>query len=154
MADIDGPGGDGVGRPHEVGQVRTAAELRHEPPARFDDVVQGGEQALMVVDPVKRRRREDHVERRLVGEGTVNLEQVRLDERDPPIEIRQGSARFGEHRRRQVGADNPPVGSRSSSWAVTLPEPQPASSTSSSPRSGSRSSTLAPQPACGCATRW
>ena len=46
-----------------------------------------------------------------------------------------------------------PSGSRSSSISVTRPEPQPASSTVSSPRSGSRSSTARPHSACGVPTR-
>ena len=46
-----------------------------------------------------------------------------------------------------------PSGSRSSSSAVTRPEPQPASSTVSSPRSGSRSSTALAISTCGVETR-
>ena len=46
-----------------------------------------------------------------------------------------------------------PRGRRSSSIRVTRPEPQPASSTVSSPRSGSRSSTRSAHSTCGPETR-
>ncbi len=50
-------------------------------------------------------------------------------------------------------ATTAPRGRRSASSSVTLPLPQPASMTRSSPRSGSLSSTAAPQAVIGFATR-
>ena len=104
----------------------------------------------MVGDPVERRRREDRVHRRVDGQW---LEQVRDHERDPRRRRPDAGAPRRSSRREPSSATTSPPGRRSSSCSVTRPEPQPASSTRSSPRSGSRSRTTEPQRVCGSATR-
>ena len=101
------------------------------------------EEPVVVGDPVEGRGREDEVDR---------LVELQLGE------VGDAGSRRGRRAARAPSRPSPrsrrprsrcPCGSRSSSSAVTRPEPQPASSAASSPRSSSRSSTSIPHSNCG-----
>ncbi len=126
--------GVGVACEHLVGlraqdvDVALSPTLGHELPARAKRRAQAPEQPVVVGDPVEGRRREDRVD----GLLEVELEQ-----------IAHAHIHAGPSRRRAaatIDADastamTRPPGRRSSSAWVIRPEPQPASSTVSSPSS-------------------
>jgi hypothetical protein len=99
--------------------------------------VQAPEQPVVVGDPVEGGGREDRVDRL----AEVELEQVAdAQVRVGPSRSRAASIIEGD----SSIAITRPCGSRSISACVMRPEPQPASSTVSSPRSSRRSSTPRP----------
>ena len=106
---------------------RTAPRSR--PPGRSHDATRV-EERLVVGDPVEGRGREDDVHR--LGEPRARAGRSGSRSTSGP----QPRPRLLDHRRRAVDADQPAAasGRRSSRSSVTRPQPQPASSTVSSPR--------------------
>ena len=94
----------------------------------------------MVGDPVEGRRREDRVDRLL----ELELEQVG----DPQLDIRRRAARGRRRSSTATGRRRSPgrAGSRSISASVIRPEPQPASSTISSPAAQAGRAPRGPSP--------
>ena len=122
--------------PWKRSTLPVAAALRHQPPAGPQRRVQAGEQRVVVGHPVEHG----------VGEGGVHrlveleLGQVGLEHGGAVVQVLRAPARPSRARRRPPSRGR--AGRRSSSSLVTRPLPQPASSTVSSPSSGSRSSTF------------
>ena len=121
------------------------------PPGR-SDAGEVAEQRVVVGDPVERRGREDRVDRRRRPAAAARPRSATANATRSPNRAsrsRAASTIDGD----ASSATTCPSGRRSASCSVTRPEPQPASSTVSSPRSGSRSRTFEPQRVIGWATR-
>ena len=127
--------------------VARAAALGDEAAPRPQRAPQRGEQRVVVGDPVERRGREDDVDG-LAAE--VEADEVGdAQSASSPRRVRAASI---------IEADTStpitrPRGTRSISSSVSRPEPQPASSTVSSPRSSRRSITSRPISSIGVESR-
>ena len=135
-------------RPQEGRDVALAAALRDEPAARLERLVQAREQQRRGRRSSGRRRWRRP--RRPVRRRTSS---VRLAQSTVARSAGSAARACSTIEGAASTATTCPSGSRSSSIAVTRPEPQPASSTVSSPRSGSRSSTASAHATCGVETR-
>jgi hypothetical protein len=125
------------------GDVPPPAALRDETPAVAERAPQRREERVVVGDPVERRRREDGVDP--LGSEVERGEVATRSSARSPRRSRAASIIDAE-------ASTPmtrPCSRRAASASVTRPEPQPASSTVSSPRSGRRSRTSSPISAIG-----